>query len=111
MLTWSCSLLMTAALNKKKDAALFMVTLVFTRSSLADAAFEYFIWLTEPQHFPIYFLTAFGKNVKKMPEKANAGWSGSLWRPSTVSQLEHPDQGSFKYQPARVSGALPYLKM
>lgn len=76
MLTWSCPLLMTADLNKKRDAALCMVTSVFT-SSLADAAFEYFIWLTEPQPFPIYFLSAFGKNVK-MPKKANSGW---VWPP------------------------------
>lgn len=43
MLTWSYPLLMTADLNKKRDAAFCMVTLVFTRSSVAGAAFEYFI--------------------------------------------------------------------
>lgn len=73
MLTWPCPLLMTADLNKKRDAALCMIVSVFTSSSLADAAFEYFIWLTEPQPFPIYFLSAFFKNVE-MPKKANAGW-------------------------------------
>lgn len=63
MLTWSCPVLVTADLNKKRDAALYMVTLVFTRNFSSDAALEYFIWLTE-QPFPVYFLSAFGKKLK-----------------------------------------------
>lgn len=56
---------MTADLNKKKDTAFCMATLVLSSSSSADSSFEYLIWLSGPQPFPVYFPNAFGKNVKK----------------------------------------------
>lgn len=56
---------MTADLNKKEDTAFCMATLVLSSSSSADSSFEYLIWLSGPQPFPVYFPNAFGKNVKK----------------------------------------------
>lgn len=57
-------LLMTTDLNKKKNAVFCVATLFLIRSSSADAAFEYAIWLSGPQPFPVYFPSAFGKNVE-----------------------------------------------
>lgn len=43
-----------------------MATLFLMRSSAADAAFEYFIWLSVPQPFPVYFFRNISKNAKKL---------------------------------------------
>lgn len=43
-----------------------MATLFLMRSSAADAAFEYFIWLGVPQPFPVYFFRNISKNAKKI---------------------------------------------